>query len=67
MIQVFDDISYKHTGPLFQVLQDARVMLQRMEHRGACGCDNDSGDGAGVLTGIPHKFYARVLQWVLLG
>ncbi|KAJ8315660.1 hypothetical protein KUTeg_007810 [Tegillarca granosa] len=25
------------------------VMLQRMEHRGACGCDNDAGDGAGVF------------------
>ncbi|XP_076444401.1 uncharacterized protein LOC143282637 [Babylonia areolata] len=37
-------------------------MLERMEHRGACGCDNDTGDGAGVLTGIPHKFLAKVLH-----
>ena len=48
--------------PLLQVLQDAKTMLERMEHRGACGCDNDSGDGAGVLTGIPHDFYAKQLQ-----
>ncbi|XP_071114158.1 uncharacterized protein [Haliotis cracherodii] len=45
-----------------RVLQDAQVMLQRMEHRGGCSCDNDTGDGAGVLTGIPHKLYARVLR-----
>lgn len=28
-----------------------------MAHRGACGCDNDSGDGAGVLTAIPDQLY----------
>lgn len=27
--------------------------LARMEHRGACGADRDSGDGAGILTEIP--------------
>jgi glutamate synthase (NADPH/NADH) large chain len=27
-----------------------------MEHRGACGCDSDSGDGAGVLIQLPHWF-----------
>ncbi|CAG5124464.1 unnamed protein product, partial [Candidula unifasciata] len=45
-----------------RVLQESQVMLQRMEHRGACGCDNDSGDGAGVLTGIPHNLYAKALR-----
>ncbi|XP_025097686.1 putative glutamate synthase [NADPH] isoform X1 [Pomacea canaliculata] len=45
-----------------RVLRDAQTMLERMEHRGACGCDNDSGDGAGVLTGIPHKFFVKVLH-----
>lgn len=32
-------------------------MLERMAHRGACACDNDSGDGAGVLTSIPDELY----------
>src|SRR5688500_13664717 len=32
-------------------------MLERMAHRGACACDNDSGDGAGVLTAIPDHLY----------
>lgn len=45
-----------------KVLRDAQTMLQRMEHRGACGCDNDTGDGAGVLTAIPHKLYDRILR-----
>lgn len=34
-----------------------------MYHRGACACDNDTGDGAGVLTAIPHSLYAKEL-WV---
>lgn len=38
-------------------------MLRRMKHRGACGCDETSGDGAGILTGIPHKLYARLLRY----
>ena len=44
-----------------QVLKDAKKMLVRMAHRGACGCDNNTGDGAGVLTTIPHEFFSRVL------
>ena len=39
-------------------------MLERMEHRGACGCDNDTGDGAGVMTAIPHKLYEKALRCV---
>lgn len=45
-----------------RVLRDSQVMLERMEHRGACGCDNDTGDGAGVLTSIPHKLYAKIMH-----
>lgn len=33
-----------------------------MEHRGACSCDNSTGDGAGVLTSIPHAFYRARLS-----
>src|SRR5207253_553465 len=28
-------------------------------YRGACGCDPNTGDGAGILIQIPHKFFAR--------
>ena len=45
-----------------KVLLDAKTMLIRMAHRGACGCDNNTGDGAGVLTSIPHEFFASILK-----
>ncbi|RYE21525.1 MAG: glutamate synthase subunit alpha, partial [Sphingobacteriaceae bacterium] len=38
------------------IIKDALTMLENMEHRGACGCDPDSGDGAGLLIQIPHGF-----------
>ena len=34
-------------------------VLINLTHRGACGCDPDTGDGAGVLIQIPHKFFVR--------
>ncbi|MDX2284475.1 MAG: glutamate synthase large subunit, partial [Bacteroidia bacterium] len=40
-----------------QVVQDALTMLMNMEHRGACGADPETGDGAGVLIQIPHAFF----------
>jgi glutamate synthase (NADPH/NADH) len=45
-----------------KVLQDAKTMLIRMSHRGACGCDNNTGDGAGVMTSIPHTFFSDKLK-----
>ena len=38
------------------VLRDACTVLERMEHRGACGCETDTGDGSGVMTALPHAF-----------
>lgn len=40
-----------------QIVADAIIMLERMDHRGACGCDPDTGDGAGILLQIPHEFF----------
>jgi glutamate synthase (NADPH/NADH) large chain len=40
-----------------QIIDDALTMLENMEHRGACGCDPDSGDGAGILIQLPHEFF----------
>ena len=34
-------------------------VLINLTHRGACGCDPETGDGAGVLIQIPHAFLAR--------
>ncbi|MGO3307008.1 MAG: glutamate synthase subunit alpha, partial [Sphingobacterium sp.] len=39
-----------------QQVKDALTMLENMEHRGACGCDPESGDGAGIMIQVPHEF-----------
>ena len=33
-------------------------VLDNLTHRGACGCDPRTGDGAGILLQIPHEFFA---------
>ena len=43
-----------------QIVLDAITVLENMEHRGACGSESNSGDGAGIVTAIPHEFFARV-------
>ena len=48
--------------PSNKVLLDANTMLKRMDHRGGCGCDNETGDGAGVLTNIPHNFFSKTIK-----
>ncbi len=40
------------------ILKGIEVLIN-LTHRGACGCDPETGDGAGVLIQIPHKFFAR--------
>ena len=39
-----------------QLVDDALTVLENMQHRGAEGADNKSGDGAGILLQIPHEF-----------
>lgn len=39
-----------------KIVSDALHMLTRMYHRGACGCEENTGDGAGILIQIPHTF-----------
>jgi len=47
---------------VLQILRDAEKLSMRMNHRGACACDNDTGDGAGVLSAIPHEFYREQIK-----
>ncbi|GAB2770789.1 glutamate synthase large subunit [Rhabdobacter roseus] len=42
-----------------QIVADAIHMLERMDHRGACGCDPNTGDGAGILIQIPHEYFVE--------
>ncbi|KAM5557650.1 glutamate synthase [NADH], amyloplastic [Rosa sericea] len=45
-----------------KTITDALEMLVRMTHRGACGCETNTGDGAGVLVAIPHDFYKEAAK-----
>ena len=46
-----------------QIIRDALTMLENMEHRGACGSERTTGDGAGILIQMPHEFlYAECLK-----
>ena len=41
------------------IVEKGIEVLTHLEHRGACGCDSETGDGAGVLIQIPHDFFVR--------
>ena len=41
------------------VVSNALLLLENMTHRGACGCEVDSGDGAGILVKMPDAFLRR--------
>jgi glutamate synthase (ferredoxin) len=43
-----------------QIVRQALKVLRNLTHRGACGCEANTGDGAGLLMQLPHKFFARV-------
>ena len=43
-----------------EIMADAREINSHMEHRGGCGFEENTGDGAGVLTALPHKLFAAV-------
>lgn len=45
-----------------KTITDALEMLVRMSHRGACGCETNTGDGAGILVALPHEFYSEVAK-----
>ena len=39
-----------------EIVEQALTVLQNLDHRGACGCEENTGDGAGILMQIPHAF-----------
>jgi glutamate synthase (NADPH/NADH) len=48
--------------PSRRCVTDALKMLERMTHRGACGCEENTGDGAGILAAMPDTFFGLVLE-----
>ena len=47
--------------PSRDIVTNATEMLTRMAHRGGCGCEKNTGDGAGMLLSMPDEFLRRVL------
>ncbi|GAA0148835.1 oxidoreductase [Lithospermum erythrorhizon] len=45
-----------------KTVSDSLEMLIRMAHRGACGCEANTGDGAGILVALPHDFLQEVAK-----
>ena len=43
----------------YGIVDDALKILENLKHRGGEGADRKSGDGAGILTQIPHEFFQR--------
>jgi len=41
------------------IIEYAKQVLTNLHHRGAAGADETTGDGAGILFQIPHRFFAR--------
>ncbi len=42
-----------------QIVDQGLTALEHLNHRGACGCEVNTGDGAGLLIQIPHEFFRR--------
>ena len=45
-----------------ELVAQALTVLQNLDHRGACGCEENTGDGAGILLQIPHRFLAQACE-----
>jgi glutamate synthase (ferredoxin) len=42
------------------IVEQGLTILLNLDHRGACGCEPNTGDGAGILMQVPHKFLQKV-------
>jgi len=51
-----------HNVPSHQNVEDAIISLERMMHRGAIAADGKSGDGSGLLFGMPKEFMKKVAK-----
>ncbi|MCH8897199.1 MAG: glutamate synthase large subunit [Chloroflexi bacterium] len=43
-----------------QIIEESLQVLENLGHRGACGCDPETGDGAGILIQMPHQLFQKV-------
>ena len=45
-----------------RIVKDALTILKNLLHRGACGCEENTGDGVGILIQKPDRFFRRVCR-----
>src|SRR6266478_1370551 len=43
-----------------EIVRKSLQVLMNLAHRGACGCEVNTGDGAGILLQVPDKFLRKV-------
>ena len=55
-------IAHLHGKRSHQTLDDALSVLVNLEHRGGKGLEKNTGDGAGVLFQVPHRFFRKEAQ-----
>lgn len=48
-----------HNRPSHELVEQGLTALRNLEHRGACGCEKNTGDGAGILVQLPDAFLQR--------
>ena len=48
--------------PSHQIMLDAYHLNSRMDHRGGCGFEANTGDGAGILMALPHDFFQKTAK-----
>jgi glutamate synthase (ferredoxin) len=48
--------------PSHEIVRLALTALNNLRHRGACGCEANTGDGAGILMQMPHSFLKQCCE-----
>ena len=51
-----------HGARSHRILDDALSVLVNLEHRGGTGLERNTGDGAGILFQVPHRFFRKEAQ-----
>jgi glutamate synthase (ferredoxin) len=51
--------------PSHSIVEQGLTILLNLDHRGACGAEKNSGDGAGILLQLPHRFFQKATDFEL--
>src|SRR5437762_1805735 len=56
-----------NAAPSYEIIQISLAALERLTHRGGVDADGASGDGAGLLTSLPQKFFRERAKELNIG